>query len=66
VSAVETIKSVIVSVEVSDLRRTDLIFVDPGVMINGSYYREVFLTRKLLPVMQKICERVLYRPARQC
>ena len=29
--------------------RTDLHFVDPGVKINGKYYRDVLLTRDLLP-----------------
>ena len=30
---------------------TDLIFVDPGVKINCSYYRDVLLSQQLLPVM---------------
>ena len=31
------------------LGRTRLIFVDPGVKINGAYYRDVLLTQEMLP-----------------
>jgi len=31
------------------LGRTELHFVDPGVKINGKYYRDVLLTRDQLP-----------------
>jgi len=41
--------SLVVSVGVSALRRTDLHFIDAGVKINGQYYREVLLMQKLLP-----------------
>jgi len=44
-----------VSMGVSKLRLTNLIFVDAGVNISGVYYREVLLTQKLLPVMREIC-----------
>ena len=37
-------RSVMVSVGVSKLGFTDLIFVDPGVKVNGSYYRDVLLS----------------------
>ena len=40
-------RSVMVSVGVSKLGFTDLIFVDPGVKVNGSYYRDVLLSQKL-------------------
>jgi len=42
-------KTVVVSVGISALGRTDLHFVDPDVKINGKYYRDVLLTRDLLP-----------------
>jgi len=42
-------KSVMVSVGVSALERTNLHFVDPGVKVNGQYYRDILLTRDLLP-----------------
>jgi inhibitor of nuclear factor kappa-B kinase subunit alpha len=47
-------KTVMVSVGVSKLGRTHLIFVDPGVKINGAYYRDVLLTKEMLPVMREI------------
>ena len=40
-----------VSMGVSKLGRMDLIFIDAGVKVNGVYYREVFMTQKLLTVM---------------
>ena len=43
---------------VSKLGFTDLIFMDLGVKVNGSYYRVVLLSQKLL--------RVLYLSAGQC
>jgi len=36
-------KSVMVSVAVSKLECTELFFVQPGVKVNGDYYREVLL-----------------------
>ena len=47
-------RSLKVSVGVSKLGFTDLIFVDPGVKVNGSYYRDVLLSQKLLPVMREV------------
>ena len=38
-----------VSVGVSALGRTGLHFVEPGVKINGAYYRDVLLMQNLLP-----------------
>jgi len=43
-----------VSVGVSKLGCTELFFVEPGVKINGAYYRDVLLTQKLLPVIRQI------------
>ena len=40
-------KSVMVSVGVSSLGATELIFIDPGVKINGDYYRNVLLSQQL-------------------
>ena len=45
-------RSVIVSVGISKLGLTDLIFVYPGVKINGGYYRDMLLSQQLLPVMR--------------
>jgi len=43
-------KSLMVSVGISKLGWTELIFVDPGAKINGQYYRDM-LTQHLLPTM---------------
>lgn len=47
-------KSVMVSVGVSALGCTNLIFIDPGVKINGSYYRDTLLRHHLLPAIRSI------------
>jgi len=44
-------QSLMVSVGISKLGFTDLVFVDPGVKINGTYYRDVLLSKQLLPVI---------------
>jgi len=33
---------------------TDLVFIDLGVKINGAYYRDVLLSKQLLPVMREV------------
>ena len=43
-----------VSVGISNLGFTDLIFVDPWVKVNGSYHRDVLLSQKLLPMMREV------------
>lgn len=45
-------KSVMVSVGVSSLGATELIFVEPGAKINGAYYRDVLLSQNLLPAIR--------------
>lgn len=47
-------KSVMVSVGVSSLGATELIFIDPGVKINGLYYRDVLLSQHLLPAIRAL------------
>jgi len=47
-------KSVMVSVAVSTLGRSHLVFIDPGVKINGAYYRDVLLSQHLLPVIRNL------------
>ena len=42
-----------VSVGVSKLGYTNLIFVDPGVNVNGTYYRDVLLSQQLLPAIHQ-------------
>jgi len=46
-------QSVMVSVGVSMLGCTNLIFVEPGVKINGDYYRNVLLREHLLPAIRE-------------
>jgi len=43
-----------VSVVVSLLGTTELMFIEPGVKINGGYYRDVLLGQHLLPVIRSV------------
>jgi len=43
-----------VSVGVSGLGSTELIFIEPGVKINGAYYRDVLLLQHLLPAIRDL------------
>jgi inhibitor of nuclear factor kappa-B kinase subunit alpha len=47
-------RSVMVSVAVSKLGCTELFFVEPGVKVNGEYYRNVLLMQKMLPAIRQI------------
>jgi len=38
-----------VSIAVSKMSMTELIFVNPGTKVNGQYYRNVLLSRQMLP-----------------
>jgi len=40
-----------VSVAVSILGTTKLMFIEPGVKINGAYYRDILLGQRLLPAI---------------
>jgi len=42
-----------VSVGVSKLRCTELFFIEPGIKVDGRYYREVLLKQKMLLVMHR-------------
>ena len=44
-------KSVMLSVTVSKLGYTELIFVEPGVNVDGAYYRNVLLSHQMLPAI---------------
>lgn len=54
-------KSVMVSVGVSALGRTGIHFVDPGVKINGDYYRNTLLLEDLLPDIQELSEFFIFQ-----
>jgi len=43
-----------VSVGISKLSLTDLIFVHLGMKINGGYYRDMLLSQQLLPIMRDV------------
>jgi hypothetical protein len=43
-----------VSVAVSSFGSTELIFVEPGVKINGEYYRDVLLSQNMLPAIREL------------
>ena len=47
-------RSVMASVSISKLGLTDLIFVDPGVKINGGYYRDMLQSQQLLLVTHDV------------
>jgi len=47
-------KSVMESVAVSIPGTTELMFIEPGVKINGAYYRDVLLSQHLLPAIRSV------------
>ena len=47
-------KSVMVSVAVSKLGCTELIFVEPRVKVDGAYYRDVLLSHPVLPAIRHL------------
>jgi len=53
--------SVMVSVGVSALGRTELHFVEPGVKINGQYYRDTLLMQKLLPNIRSFSDFYIFQ-----
>jgi hypothetical protein len=49
-------RSIMVSVGVSALGTTSIHFIEPGVKVNGQYYRDVLLMQKLLPDIRELSE----------
>jgi len=47
-------KSVMVSVAVSKMGVTELMFVDPGVKVNGQYYRNVLLSQQMISAIKQV------------
>jgi len=45
-----------VSVSVSKLSYTSLIFVNPGVKVNEAYYHDVLLSQQLLPAVCQVSD----------
>lgn len=47
-------RSLMVSVAVSKLGCTELFFVEPGVKVNGEYYRNILLMEQMLPAIRRM------------
>jgi len=47
-------KSVMVSVAVSKMGVTELMFVDPGVKVNGQCYRDILLSQQMIPAIKQV------------
>jgi len=47
-------RSLMVSVAVSKLGCSDMFFVEPGVKVNGAYYRDVLLKQQMLPAIWRM------------
>jgi len=43
-----------VSIAVSKMGMTELIFVDSGLKVNGQYYRDVLLSQQMLPAIKHV------------
>jgi len=52
--------SVMVSVAVSQVGMTELIFVNLGVKVNGQYYCDVLLSPQMLPAIKRVAGRCLF------
>ena len=50
-----------VSVGVTALGRTSVHFVEPGVKVNGQYYRDVLLMQGLLPDIRELSEFYIFQ-----
>ena len=49
-----------VSVAVAQVSMTELIFINPGVNVNGQYYCDVLLSQQMLPAIKRVAERCLF------
>src|SRR5688572_10911834 len=56
-------RSVMVSVGVSALGRTEIHFIQPGVKINGAYYRDCLPLGKLLPDIREYSDYYTFQQA---
>ena len=52
--------SVMVSVAVSQVGMTELIFVNPVVKVKGQYYYNVLLSQQMLPAIERVAKRCLF------
>ena len=49
-----------VMLSMSQVGMTELIFVNPGVKVNGQYYCDVLLSQQMLPAIKRVAERCLF------
>ena len=49
-----------VSVTMSTMGMTELIFVNPGVKVNGQYYCDVLPSQQMLPAIKGVAKRCLF------
>jgi len=49
-----------VSVAVSQIGMTELIFVNPGVKVYYTHYCDVLLSQQMLPAIKRVAERCLF------
>jgi len=55
-----------VSIAVTKMGMTELLFVVSGMKVNGQYYRDVLLSQQMLPaIMQACCKRYVCLSTRQ-
>ena len=52
--------SVMTYVAVSQAGITEVIFVNPGVKVNGQYSCDVLLSQQMLPAIKRVAERCLF------
>jgi len=52
--------SVMMSIAVSQVGMTELIFVNPGVKVKGQYYCNVLLSQHMLPAIKCVAKRCLF------
>jgi len=52
--------SVMASVAVSQVGITEVIFVNPGVKVNGQYYCDVMLSQQMVSAIKRVAERCLF------
>ena len=52
--------SVMVSVAVSQVGMTEVIFVNHGVKVKGQYYCDVLLSQQILSAIKRVAERCLF------
>jgi len=52
--------SVMVSVALSQVGMTELIFVNPGVNVKGQHYCNVLLSQQMLPAIKRVAKHCLF------